>query len=197
MLIESLFGGAALGVFTAAFVNQLTARAANETIDLATEEVSRIVAWLRGIKTGDPEVAWLLRAISTLDLEARVRVAQMLTNFLESDHNAIVRNCVKDLRFLIKGIEITLRDIKVDLIDHQKKWLHEWKFSNIRPMGDDLKVQLDSLDKKVQLLYRITLIAAVSEQKPIPEDREVKKMLPNAIPPDQDSQSPHFQKGYP
>jgi hypothetical protein len=173
MVLDMVLGGAIVGLFTASLLSQASNRAANRTIDLASEEMDRIIRKWRGENLGDPETKAVLRLLDNYDLEAKARIALLLIKQLEDDPNPTIHVCLDAIRSKIKEIEKILIEIKVELVEHRQRWLHEFLFSNARPMLDSLKRKLDSLDRKIDLLVKLKMISLgnqVEETTPLPDN---------------------------
>ena len=161
MILDVVLSGALVGLFTAAFIKQCSEMAAGKTLDLAGEEMDRVLARIRGEKVDEPETEAVLDALMKFEMETKVRTAQHLLNETESDGNLAVQECRSAMKLQIKEIEEFLVLIQHELEAHRKRWFQKWLFSNVRPMLDKIKSKLDSLDDKVNLLLRLKLFASV------------------------------------
>jgi len=155
MVLEALFGGALLGLFSGALMSQMTTRMASKTLDVATEEAERVMAKLRGEEHGDPETKCVVRALHNHELEWRIKLARLVILEFKDDSSAAVRCCVEQLQTIVTEVEEILRDIRIELQEHRKRRFNEFLFSNVRPMLNVLREKLDSIDQKVMLLISV------------------------------------------
>jgi hypothetical protein len=159
MVLDIVVGGALVAMFTASLITQASSRAANRTLDFAVEEVDRVVSALKGEMKEDPETKFVLRVLTSLDLENKIKLTNLLLQQMKGDEGSFttIKECSEQIENKIVEIEEILRDIKVELFEHSQLYLHEYRFSNVRPMLDTLKTKINTLDYKVDLIIKLKL----------------------------------------
>lgn len=169
-VMEVYAGAAVMGLFAGAVVGQATGRVVSKTLDLAVAGAGRAYENIMVKDPSDPEARNVFRALEALDVSSRLRMTNALVQSLEKQYGFSaadpvpsddpVRLCVHEVKVALDSIEECLDAIRFELDAHQERYLHRWRVSGVAKHLQTLKIRLDVLDKRLDMLAKCRAVRA-------------------------------------
>jgi len=188
--MEFYAGAAAVGLFAGAVVGQATGRVVSKTLDLAVAGAGRAYENIASKDPNDPETRYVFEALEAMDVNSKMRMTNALVQSLEAQYNFRasdpvrtndpIQLCTHEVKVALDSIDECLDQIRIELEAHHARFMYKWRSSNVEKHLKILKLRLDVLDRRLDMLGKCRQAA---EKAPAITTPSISSLLPSSSTP--------------